>query len=149
MQLPKKTTAVTPHLTVRDVLTAVTFYEKAFGFTRKFMLPGAGGRIMHAEMIHEGCTIMIGPESLERNMRSPMTAGGSPVSLFVYVADVDKLHARSVAAGAKELVAPNDQFFGARTTVVLDPDGHQWMFAQHKKEVSVEDMTKAVRGGHV
>jgi PhnB protein len=78
-----------------------------------------------------------------------MSAGGSPVSLFVYVADVDKLHARAIAAGAKELVAPNDQYFGARTTVVLDPDGHQWMFAQHKKEVSVEDMTKAIRTGHV
>src|SRR5688500_12302136 len=143
MQLPKKTTALTPHLTVRDVAAAVTFYEKALRFTRKLMLPGAAGRILRAAVTHQGCSIMIGPESLERNMRSPRTAGGSPVSLFVYVADVDKLHARAMAAGAKELVAPNDQFFGARTTVVLDPDGHQWMFAQHKKEVSVEDMTKA------
>ena len=62
MQFPKKTTAVTPHLIVRDVTAAVAFYEKAFGFTKKFMLPGASGKIMHAEMGHEGCTIMIGPE---------------------------------------------------------------------------------------
>jgi PhnB protein len=145
MQLPKKTTAITPHLTVRDVQAAATFYEKAFGFTRKFMLPGSGGRIMHAEMGYENCTVMIGPESLQRGMRSPLSAGGTPVSIFVYVSDVDKLHARAVAAGAKELVAPSEQFFGARTTVLADPDGHQWMFAQHKKEVSVDVMTEAIR----
>jgi len=149
MQLPKKTTAITPHLTVRDVAAAANFYEKAFGFTRKFMLPGPGGRIMHAEMGHDNCTVMIGPESIQRGMRSPLTAGGTPVSLFVYVADVDAVHSRALAAGAKELVAPSDQFFGARTSVLLDPDGHQWMFAQHQKEVSVDDMTKAVRNRHV
>jgi PhnB protein len=149
MQMPKKSTAITPHLTVRDVAAAASFYEKAFGFTRKFMLPGPGGRIMHAELVHENCTVMIGPESLERGMRAPITAGGTPVSLFVYVTDVDALHSRALASGAKELVPPSEQFFGARTSVLLDPDGHQWMFAQHKKEVSVDEMTAAARGRHV
>jgi uncharacterized glyoxalase superfamily protein PhnB len=143
MQLPKKTTAITPHLTVRDVEAAAKFYEKAFGFTRKFALPGAGGRIMHAEVGHENCTVMIGPESRERGMLSPISAGGTAVSIFVYVPDVDKQHARAVAAGAKELMPPSEQFFGSRTSLLLDPDGHQWMFAQHKKEVSLEDMKKA------
>jgi PhnB protein len=143
MQLPKKTTAITPHLTVRDVDTAAKFYERAFGFTRKFALPGAGGKIMHAEVGHENCTVMIGPESRERGMLAPITAGGPSVSIFVYVSDVDKQHARAVAAGAKELMPPSEQFFGSRTSLLLDPDGHQWMFAQHKKEVSIEDMKKA------
>ncbi|HYH99742.1 VOC family protein [Hyalangium sp.] len=143
MQLPKKTTAITPHLTVRDVDAAAKFYEKAFGFTRKFALPGAGGRIMHAEVGHENCTVMIGPESRERGMLSPISAGGTAVSIFVYVADVDKQHARALAAGAKELMPPSEQFFGSRTSLLLDPDGHQWMFAQHKKEVSLDDMKKA------
>lgn len=143
MQLPKKSTAITPHLTVRDVEAAAKFYEKAFGFTRKFALPGAGGRIMHAELTHENCTVMLGPESRERGMLAPITAGGSAVSIFVYVPDVDKQHARAIAAGAKELMPPSDQFFGSKTSLLLDPDGHQWMFAQHKKEVSLDDMKKA------
>jgi PhnB protein len=143
MQLPKKTTAITPHLTVRDVDAAAKFYEKAFGFTRKFALPGAGGRIMHAEVAHDNCTVMLGPESKERGMLAPISSGGSPVSIFVYVPDVDKTHARAIAAGAKELMPPSEQFFGARTSLLLDPDGHQWMFAQHKKEMSLEEMTKA------
>lgn len=143
MQLPKKSTAITPHLTVRDVETAAKFYEKAFGFTRKFALPGAGGRIMHAELTHENCTVMLGPESRERGMLAPITAGGTAVSIFVYVPDVEKQHARAIAAGAKELMPPSDQFFGSKTSLLLDPEGHQWMFAQHKKEVSLDDMKKA------
>ncbi|HVG61759.1 MAG TPA: VOC family protein [Hyalangium sp.] len=143
MQLPKKTAAITPHLTVRDVDAAAKFYEKAFGFARKLALQGAGGRIMHAEVSHDNCTVMIGPESRERGMLAPISSGGSPVSIFVYVADVDKTHARAVAAGAKELMPPSEQFFGARTSLLLDPDGHQWMLAQHKKELSLQEMTKA------
>ena len=147
MQMPKKTTAITPHLTVRDVEAATAFYEKAFGFKRKFMLPGRGGRIMHAEVTHEGCTVMIGPESPDRGLLSPLSTGGTPVSLFVHVEDVDKVHAQALAAGARELLQPDEQFFGARTSVVVDPDGHQWMLAQQKKEVSIDAMLQATRAG--
>ena len=142
MKLPKKTTAITPHLTVRDVAAAAKFYEKAFGFTIKLMLPGgADGRIMHAEVGHSNCTIMIGPESLERGLRSPLTAGATPpVSLFVYVDGVDAIHARALGAGAKELLPPSEQFFGARTSIVADPDGHQWMLAEHRVELTEDAM---------
>jgi PhnB protein len=150
MKLPEKSTAITPHLTVRDVAQAVTFYEQAFGFKRKFMLPGPGGRVMHAELVHQDCTVMLGPESPERGMLAPVTSGAvPPVSLFVYVDDVDRLHAQALAAGAHEVLPPNDQFFGARTCLLLDPDGHQWMFATHTREVSVDEMLQASRERHV
>lgn len=144
MNLPEKSTLVTPHLTVRDVREAMDFYDKAFGFKRKFMLPVPGGKVVHGEMVHGDCTIMVGPEALERGIKSPVTSGAiPPVSLFIYVDDVDKLHKQAMAAGAKEVLGPNEQFFGARTCLLLDPDGHQWMFATHQKNVSVEEMTKA------
>lgn len=148
MKLPEKSTAITPHLTVRDVDKAVKFYADAFGFKRKFLLPGPQGRIMHAELTHANCTVMLGPESIERNMKAPITAGGTPVSLFVYVEDVDKLHAQAMAAGAREVFAPNDQFFGARTCLLLDPDGHQWMFAQHQLDMSADEMLDATKKHH-
>ncbi|HJL42606.1 MAG TPA: VOC family protein [Myxococcales bacterium LLY-WYZ-16_1] len=144
MKLPVKTTAVTPHITVRDVEAAARFYERAFGFRIQLLLPGGPhGTIRHAEVGHEGCTIMIGPESPQRGIRAPVDAGGTPpVSMFVYVDDVDAVHQRAVEAGAIELLPPSEQFFGARTCVLADPDGHQWMMAQHQEELSESDMRK-------
>lgn len=145
MKMPAKSTAITPHITVRDVKKSVRFYEKAFAFKVKFTLPGRNGKIMHAEMEHEGCTLMIGPESEERGMLSPMTAGiVSPVSIYIYVNDLDAQHAAAVAAGAKTLLEPSDQFFGAKTSMVMDPDGHSWMLAQHQKDMTVESMKQAL-----
>lgn len=149
MQMPENTVAVTPHLTVRDLDRAVDFYQRAFGFGKKFTLPGQGGRTMHAELTHNGCTIMLGPESAERGLRSPASLGASPVSLMVYVDDVDALHARATREGATELVPCTDQFFGARTCVLLDLDGHQWMFAQHMRAVTPEEMTGAIHDRHI
>jgi PhnB protein len=146
MKLPKKTAAVTPHLTVRDVERAARFYEQAFGFKMKFTLPGAQGRVMHAELTHRNCTIMLGPESAARGMVAPATSGHiAPVSLYVYVEDVDQQHQTAVSAGARELLAPQEQFFGARTSMVMDPDGHQWMLAEHKTDVTIEAMENALQ----
>lgn len=145
MKMPAKSTAVTPHITVGDVRKSVRFYEKAFGFKMKFTLPGRNGKIMHAEMEHEGCTVMIGPESEERGMLSPMSTGiVSPVSLYIYVDDLEQQHATAVSAGAKVLLEPSEQFFGAKTSMVMDPDGYSWMLAQHQKEVTVESMKKVL-----
>lgn len=149
MRMPEKSTAITPHLTVRDVGQAMTFYEQAFGFKKKFMLPRPDGKVMHGEVVHDNCTVMLGPEAIDRGIRAPVTSGFTPVSLFVYVDDVDVLFSQAVAAGAKTILEPNDQFFGARTCLLLDPDGHQWMFATHKKDVSVDEMMAATHDPHV
>lgn len=147
MKLPVKTTAVTPHITVRDVEKAARFYEEAFGFRIQLMLPGGpSGRIMHAEVGHEGCTIMIGPESPQRGIVAPINSGATPpVSMFVYVDDLENQHKKAVAAGGFELLPPSDQFFGARTSVVADPDGHQWMLAQHQEELDEQEMKQRLK----
>src|SRR5262245_57302381 len=115
------------------------------------MLPGPQGKIMHAQLNHGLSVIMVGPESPERGIKAPITSGQSPaVSMFIYVDDVDATHKHAIAAGAKELLPPSEQFFGARTSVVVDADGHQWMLAQHKKDLSGDQMNealKAKRGG--
>lgn len=139
--------AITPHLTVSDIVKAAKFYEAAFGFTPKMMLPGRTGTIMHGQMLTEGGgMLMLGPESEQRGLRSPKSAGSaSPVSLYLAVKDVDAQHKRALAAGAQELLAPNDQFFGARTSLVLDPDGHQWMLSEEQEELSADDLKAALR----
>ena len=147
MKLPPKSTALTPHLTVRDVQAAARWYEEALGFRIKLMLPGGpSGEIRHAEVEHEGCTVMIGPESSSRGMLAPRTRGVPPsISLYLYVAEVDGTHARAIGAGAVELVSPSDQFFGARTSVIADPDGHQWMLAEHQQDMSEGEMRSVLR----
>lgn len=149
MRLPAKTTAITPHLTVRDVEKAVLFYEQGFGFRVKLKLPGgATNRIMHAEVEHEGCTVMLGPESPDRGMLAPITRGTPPsINLYLAVPSVDEAHARAVQAGATELLPPSDQFFGARTSVVADPDGHQWMLSEQREEMSEQELRDALRKG--
>ena len=146
MKLPPKSTALTPHLTVRDVQAAARWYERALGFKVKLMLPGGpSGEIRHAEVEHAGCTVMIGPESSSRGMLSPKTRGAPPpVSLYLYVASVDEAHARALEAEGVELIPPSDQFFGARTSVIADPDGHQWMLAEHQRTMSEGQMRTAL-----
>jgi PhnB protein len=138
--------ALSPHLTVADVQKSAKFYEAAFGFAPKMMMPGRGGRIMHGELVLDGIRLMLGPESVDRGMQTPKSSGRvSPVSLYLSVGDVDRAHAKALAAGAQELLAPSEQFFGARTSMVMDPDGHQWMLSQQKEELSADELKAAVR----
>ena len=138
---------ITPHLTVRGVEEAARFYERAFGFRRRLMLPGgSANKVQHAEVELGACKVMIGPESPQRGMLAPISTGKPPpVSLYLDVANVDAAHAKAVAAGAIELLPPSDQFFGARTSVVADPDGHQWMLAQQKQDMTEDQMREAMQ----
>ena len=146
MKLPPRSTALTPHLIVRDVEKAAQFYERGLGFQPKLMLPGGPQKtIRHAEVEYEGCGVMLGPESPERGIFAPVTSGKTPpVSLYLYVESVDAAHKKALEAGALELIAPSNQFFGARTSVVADPDGHQWMLSEHQKDMSEKDMRAAM-----
>ena len=145
MEMAEASVAISAHLTVRDILQAMAFYEKTLGFRRKMMLPGPGGRIMHGEMTYNGCTLMLGPESPGHGMRSPLTLGGTPVSIFLYVEDVDAVYATvQEAEGAKIMSPINDQLFGCRTFVMHDPDGHQWMVAQQKQAMSASEIESAM-----
>jgi len=132
----------TPYLIVNGAAQALEFYKKAFGATEMMRFPGPGGKIMHAEIKIGDSPIMLADEAPEMGARSPKTIGGTPVSLLLYVEDVDAWASKAVAAGAKVQRPVQDQFYGDRTGTFEDPFGHVWSIATHKEDVSLEEMKK-------
>jgi PhnB protein len=133
---------VTPYLIVNDAAAAIEFYKKAFGATELMRMPKPNGKIGHAEIRIGDSPIMLADEAPEMGARSPRTFGGSPVSIFLYVDDVDTTFARAVDGGAKVQRPLADQFYGDRTGGVEDPFGHAWYIATHVEDVSPEEMKK-------
>ena len=133
---------VTPYLIVNDAAAAIEFYKKAFGATELMRMPKPNGKIGHAEIRIGDSPIMLADEAPEMDARSPRTFGGSPVSIFLYVDDVDTTFARAVDGGAKVQRPLADQFYGDRTGGVEDPFGHVWYIATHVEDVSPEEMKK-------
>jgi PhnB protein len=133
---------ITPHLAVRDTAKALEFYAKAFGAEELFRMPGPGGTVMHAELKIGDSIVMLGEEEPQMGASSPQTIGGSPVSLLIYVKDVDASFARADKAGCTVQMPLTDMFWGDRYGKLLDPFGHHWALATHKEDVSPEDMAK-------
>src|SRR5919204_3080891 len=106
--------AVSAALTVSDIPAAVSFYQKAFGFTKRGIMNGPDGKPMHAELTLRGTTLMLGPENEAWQKRSAKTLGASPASLFVYVEDVDKVVAKAAKLGATSQGPVMDMFWGDR-----------------------------------
>ncbi len=126
--------AITPQLTVKGVDQAVEFYTRAFGATRVYSMPGPDGKSMHAEL-KIGDSIIFVDEEMEGS-KSPVTLGGTPATLMLYVASADQTYAAATAAGAKAEMPLEDQFWGDRYGNVIDPFGHRWAIATH-----IEDLT--------
>lgn len=129
---------ITPYLYYEDVAAALDFLGRAFGFRERMRMPGPDGRPSHAEMELADGVVMLGHPGSE--YRCPKRTGQATQSVYVYVDDVDKHFARAKEAGAKILAEPADQFYGDRRYGAEDPEGHQWYFAQHVREVAPEDM---------
>jgi len=140
--IPEGYHAVTPYLIVNDGARAIEFYKKAFGATELFRMAGPDGKIGHAEIKIGDSPIMLADEVPAMGHRSPQSLGGSPVSILLYVEDVDAVFNQAVAAGAKVARPVADQFYGDRTGGVTDPFGHAWYIATHKEDVSSEELQK-------
>jgi PhnB protein len=132
----------TPYLIVNGAAQAIEFYKKAFGATEMMRMAQPGGKIGHAEIKIGDSPIMLADESPDVGARSPQSIGGSPVSIMLYVEDVDRIFSQAVAAGAKVKRPVADQFYGDRTGGIEDPFGHLWYIATHKEDVSPEEMRK-------
>jgi PhnB protein len=133
---------VTPYLIIKGAVKALDFYKRAFGAKELFRMADPNGRIGHAEIMVGDSPIMLADEMPEMNYRSPQTLGGTPVSILLYVEDVDKQFATAVTAGASVVRPVKDQFYGDRSGTLTDPFGHVWTIATHKEDVSQEEMTK-------
>lgn len=134
--------SVTPYLIIDGAAAAIEFYKKAFGATEVLRMPSPDGRIGHAEITVGDSHVMLADESREMNARAPRSVGGSPVSLLLYVEDVDRVVERAVAAGAKLVRPVEDKFYGDRMGGIEDPFGHQWYVGTHIEDVSPEEMKK-------
>lgn len=132
--------AVTPQLTVRGVDAAVDFYTTALGATRVFTIPGPDGKSIHAEIKVGDSVIMLDEENVQQGMKSPLTLGGSPASLMVYVPDADAAFNGLTAAGAKVAMPLEDVFWGDRYGEIVDPFGHRWAVATHLEDLTPEQM---------
>jgi PhnB protein len=140
--IPEGYHTATPYLIVKDAARAIEFYKKAFGATELMRMPGPGGKIGHAEIKIGDSPIMLADEVPGMGFRSPESLGGSPISILLYVEDVDVVFSEALAAGAKVQRPVADQFYGDRTGGVTDPFGHVWYIATHKEDVSPEEMKK-------
>jgi PhnB protein len=144
--IPEGRHGVTPYLTVAGGAAAIDFYKQVFDAIELFRLDAPGGHIGHAELLIGGNVIYLSDEFPEMDVRGPASIGGSPVTLSLYVNDVDAVAARAVAAGATLLRPVADQFYGDRGGKLRDPFGHVWWLATHIEDVSPEEMkTRADR----
>jgi PhnB protein len=131
-----------PCLVCKDAGQAVSFYKRAFGATETMRIEGPGGAVMHAEIRIGKAVVMLGEECPQMGGRSPQLLGGTPVSLYLYVNDVDALALRAEEVGAKVRRPVTDQFWGDRTVELEDPFGHRWSFATRIENVSPDETHK-------
>jgi PhnB protein len=146
--IPEGYHSVTPYLVVRGCADAIEFYTKAFGAVELFRFPAPDGKVGHAEIKVGDSPIMLADEYPEMGYNGPLSIGGSPVSLMIYVDDVDTVFNQAVDAGATVKEALQDKFYGDRIGTVIDPFGHRWHLATHKEDVSVEEMQRRAKAAH-
>jgi PhnB protein len=142
--IPDGMHAVTPHLVIDGAAAAIDFYVKAFGAEDVARLPGPQGKLMHGLIRIGGSAIMLVDEFPDWGSFGPKALKGTPVTIHLYVADTDAFYARAVAAGAKATMPPQDMFWGDRYGQVEDPFGHKWSIATHIRDVTPEEMQKAM-----
>lgn len=137
---------IIPYLMIDGAAKAIDFYVAAFGATEQFRLEMPDGTIGHAAIVVNGAEVYLSdaPPGVDANAASPAKLGGTSVLLHQYVADVDAAAVQAVSAGATMLREPEDQFYGDRAALVVDPFGHQWSLHTHIRDVSPEEMATAV-----
>ena len=133
---------VTPYLHVDGASKAIEFYRTVFGAKERMRMAGPDGRIGHAELEIGNSMIMVADEHPDMNIRGPKSVGGTPVTVLVYVEDVDRAFERALKAGAKELRPVENQFYGDRSGQFEDPFGHHWNVATHVEDVPPDEMAK-------
>ena len=140
--IPDEYPRVIPYLIVDGASKAIDFYTTVLGATERMRMGGPDGKVGHAELAIGDGMIMLADEFPDMGADSPQKFGGSPVTIHVYVEDVDQTWKRALGNGAKELRAPEDKFYGDRGAEFEDPFGHKWSIATHIEDVSPEEMTK-------
>ena len=134
---------ITPFMTVRDAARAIEFYKQAFGAVEKGTMKGPDGKVMHSELRIGDSIFMLGDEFPEFGSLSPQSTGGTGMGLHIYTEDVDSAFDRAIKAGGVVEMPVMDMFWGDRYGKLIDPFGHKWSIATHKRDVSMEEMKAA------
>jgi PhnB protein len=145
--IPQGYHSVTPYLVIKGAAKAIEFYKNVFGATEKMRMPMPDGRLGHAEIVVGDSVIMLADEHPERGYLGPQARGGTPVSMMLFVEDVDTVARRFVQAGGKVLQEVKDQFYGDRSGTFEDPFGHQWTVGTHKEDLTPEEMERRAPKG--
>jgi uncharacterized glyoxalase superfamily protein PhnB len=143
--IPDGMHTVTPHLVCAGAAEAIKFYKKAFGAEKVMQMAGPNGKIMHASIRIAGSPVMLVDEAPEWGAMGPKTLKGTPVTIHLYVEDVDAFAKKAVRAGAKVIMPVADMFWGDRYGVLEDPFGHRWSVATHQRDLTEADIKKAMQ----
>lgn len=147
--IPDGYRSITPYLSVQGAAAAIEFYARAFGARERMRLPGPDGKLGHAELEFGDSVVMLA-DPWPGGYGQPPGEGGAPVTLHLYVEDVDAAFARAVAAGATQVMPVQTHFYGDRGGALRDPFGHVWHLATHVEDVPPEEITRrmqAMMGG--
>lgn len=145
--IPDGYEGITPYLICKNAEAAIEFYKKAFG-AEELCRIGGPGMVGHAEIKIGNAIFMMADEFPDMGVVSPQTLGGTPVSLYIYVEDVDGFTEKAIAEGLKVLKPVADQFYGDRSGHFEDPFGHHWGFATHKEDLTPEEMNERAKAAH-
>ena len=142
--IPEGMHSLTPLLTCAGAADAIDFYKKAFNAVEVSRLPGPKGKLMHASLRIGNSALMLTDEFPEWGGLGPKLLKGSPVTVHLYVENVDAAVEEAVAAGAKITMPLADMFWGDRYAQLEDPFGHRWSVATHKRDLSPAEIQAAM-----
>lgn len=142
---PKGYASVTAYLVAQDAAAAIDYYKAVFGAKEEMRMPAPGGKVGHAELKIGDSKIMLADEFPEMNAHGPRKFGGSPVTIMLYVKDVDATVAKAVAKGGTLVREVKNQFYGDRSGAVEDPEGHVWHISTHVEDVSPKEMDRRMK----
>ena len=143
--IPKGYNTITPYLVIKGAANAIEYYKNVLGATVVVSIDSPNGQVGHAELQIGDSKFMLADENPSMGARSAESIGASPVSLYVYLPDCDKVIEKAVAEGAKLLKPAQDQFYGDRSGFFQDPFGHYWCIATHIEDVSPQEMDERIK----
>ena len=138
--IPEGYHTVSPALAIDGAADAIDFYKRAFGATERYRMPSPDGKIAHAELEIGDSVVMLSDPFPQSTVKAPTALGGTSVSIFLYVEDVDALFQQAIDAGATVTMPLEDMFWGDRFGTLIDPYGHHWSLATHVEDVTPEEM---------
>lgn len=140
--VPDNYNTVTAYLIINGASDAIAFYKQAFNATEVERLAGPDGKIGHAEIRIGNSVVMLADEHPQFLQKGPQAYGGSPVTMVIYVPNVDEMFAQAIAAGGKEVRPVKDQFYGDRSGTLVDPYGHTWTIMTHVEDVPWDEIRR-------